>query len=306
MGEGRAGRTGQALLLALASAACTAMPGAVAVPSATNGPEIMTSAVPTAGPSIPADRTALLIKAARAYAASAGFELAPGGSPVVEDRQPDFDDLTLRLVGLPLAAQGDGAVLDLSFDDSNQIRVVSDGLAFSRATGSAVSRAEALVAAAAQFRLVGIESTSGALAVAKGEPGQTWYITLNRAIAGYPVANHPLVWGIAGDKAWATLRADGTLVYLYAIRPTSAPPAGIQPSGTLSARLASIAGLSESTLSALEPQLTWVRAEDLTTGQPAEVLTLNYCASRVRSDGWSAWCVDASTGEKSLEDSGTD
>ncbi len=245
-----------------------------------------------------------LIAAARAYADAIGITLAADGVPDVTDDQPSFDDIRLRLVALPVADRADAA-LQVYFDISGTIWVV-DGAGFSRPTGPDVSRDGALEAAAGQFRLAGVDPSDGTLTVWKGAPGDNWYITLDRVIDGHPVANTPMLWRIAGDRAYVELRSDGTLLGLYAIRPQSDPAPQVLATDVLDERLAIVSGLSADELASLHPAVAWVRAKDPVTGASAPTLSLGYCAAKVRPDAWTGWCVDAGTGLQSVVGGGID
>lgn len=297
-----AGRASFALRVLAVAALASTIAACASGPPRTGAPAASTASTdqPTADP-----RHAL-VEVARAYAVAAGFDLAQGGTPTLELAAPDFDDVTLRLVSLPLATDADPAVLRVYLDADRTVRVVSDGRAFTRAPGPSVSRETALAAAAHHFRLVGADVGEGTLRVAQGDLGQEWYITLDRAIDGHPVANHPMAWGIAGDRMWATLRGDGSLVSLYAIRPEHVAQGALASNDTLAARLAAVAGVTADELVTLGPGLTWARPQDPATGATADVLTLNYCARRVESAGWQAWCVDAASGARSVEASAFD
>jgi len=280
-------------------------PGARWAPSAPGqGPT--ETATSTPGPSSEEEPDTALIAAARAYAATLGLASTPGGAVVEEDVEPDFDEVRLRLVSIPLEVGVDQAVLRVYFDDSANIRVVSDGRAFTLPIGTDVSATAAVAAAAQQFLLTGINPADGTLNVAMGQLGREWYITLDREIDGYPVANRPMWWGIVGDHAWVTLRRDGTLVELYAIRPDRAPTLPVKPAGVLADRLAAVAERTTTQLAELDPRFTWARATDPQTGRMADKLTLNYCATQIFDAGWNGWCVDAATGQKSLETGGID
>jgi hypothetical protein len=262
----------------------------------------------SAEPTPDAGADAALVAAARAYAEAAGFTLAPGAAPTLEASRPSYDDMPLRLVALPLADREDApdALLSVYLDDSGAVLVVEDGAGSSRPTGAAVDRDGALEAAARHFRTAGVDPSAGMLTVVKGEPGLFWYITLDRAIDGYPVANTPAMWRLSGDKAYVSLRGDGTLVDLYAIRPPSGPVPQVLATEVLDERLATVSGLAASELADLDPILTWVRARDPEEGVHAPVLSLGYCVTKARPDQWSGWCVDAGTGEQSVVDGGID
>ncbi len=127
-------------------------------------------------------------------------------------------------------------------------------------------------------------------------PRSSWYLTFDRSIAGYPVANKPMAWGLDGDKAYLELRADGTLRELYAIRLDHRRVPTILDRTTLDRRLAKVAKVSRATLATYEPGLLWVRAYDPQTGRIFPKLRLSYCATHSWHYGWAAWCVDAATG----------
>ncbi len=247
----------------------------------------------------------VLIAAARAHSAAVGIALAADALPVVTDAQPSFDDVLLRLVSLPLADPADAA-LQVYFDGSGRVVVVDDSAGVSRPTGPDVSRDGALQVAARQFRLVGVDPSDGTLTVVEGAPGGEWNITLVRVIDGHPVANTPAMWRIAGDRAYVNLRSDGTLLELYAIRPSSEPAPPVLATDVLDAGLATVSGLSAKELASLHPALAWVRAKDPVTGMSAPTLSLGYCATKALPNGWSGWCVDAGTGQQSVVDGGID
>jgi hypothetical protein len=187
-----------------------------------------------------------------------------------------------------------GRRLKIYLDDDRAIRVVEGG-SDSR-SGSTVSRAEVFRAARRALRQVGVDPGSGALHVAAHSPSSSWYLTFDRTIAGYPVANNPMAWGLDGDKAYLELWADGTLSELYAIRPDHRRVPTILDRATLDRRLAKVAKVSRATLATYEPGLLWVRAYDPQTGHIFPKLRLSYCATHRWQYGWAAWCVDAATG----------
>lgn len=244
------------------------------------------------------------IEAALTYASVAGFELDSESQPATSDHAPLFDELVLHRVSLRLA-DATGAALDVYLDDDGAIRVVEDGY-YDRPTGGAASRTEVLRAAERYLGQIGIDPTSGTLHVALGKVGDHWYLTFDRAIAGYPVANAPMWWWITGDKAYLELRADASLIYLYAIRPDHLPVPTILDSAVLDARLANVVKVSPVQLATRELALLWVRARDPVTARAGLELSLNYCATQRGDYFWHAWCIDAATGEFSTEEGGVD
>ncbi len=273
--------------------------------------DLLTSAPPaptTPAPSGPPPSTvadSALVSAARAYADAAGIAIATGGTPLVGEAVPDFDTVALRQVTLPGADAGDGP-LQVFFDDAGRIGVVGIAAPDARPTGADVASDGALAAAAHQFGLVGIDPSQATLRVAGGSHGADWYVSLDRAIDGHPVANMPMLWRIAGDWAYVMLRRDGALRELYAIRPASEPAPQILETGVLDAALGTIAGLTADELAVLDPALAWVRAVAPITGETAPTLTQGYCATRVQPSGWDGWCVDAGTGREGLVAGGMD
>lgn len=245
-----------------------------------------------------------LLQTALALSATAGFEIAPNPAPVVTDRRPDFDPMLLRRVALPLAGE-DGLTLDVFLDPANRIRVVSDGF-YNRPMGPAASRSEILDAARRDFDLVGLDLASGEVRVAAGPVAGRWYLTFDRQIAGYDVANAPMSWWLAGDKAYLELRTDASLVNLYAIQPENRPIPDVLATAVLEQRLATAAGISASELPTLERGPLWIRAQDAASGIEENVLTLGYCATKRSDSSWEAWCVDAATGALSARGSGFD
>lgn len=264
-------------------------PGPNATPSPTPAP----SATPasTASPTPTPDPA--LVKAAVAYARKAGFDLASDPRPKVRDEEPAFYWLPLHRVSLRLA-HTQGARLKIYIDDDRSVRVVEGG--WDSQSGPAVSRAEVFRAARRALRQVGVDPGSGTLHVAAHIPRSSWYLTFDRTIAGYPVANWPMAWGLDGDKAYLELRADGTLRELYAIRLDHRRVPTILDRATLDRRLAKVAKVSRATLVTYEPGLLWVRAYDPPTGHIFPKLRLSYCATHRSEDHWVAWCVDAGTG----------
>lgn len=278
------------VMVACGSTSPSASPSAPSTPAP--------SAAVTPAPSA-AVTDASLETAARAYAGTAGFPLAADGAATFTTAAPDFDPTGFRVVTLPLAAVTP-ATLAVSFDAAGVIRVVSDSRAWTLTGATKVTKAQALAAAAEAFLQAGIDTAGSKLHVAGSKKGEFWYITLDRSVGGYPVANHPMEWGLRGDKAYVALRGDGTLVELYAIRPATAAARVALPAATLDTKLAKVAGISKKRLVDLAPALTWVRTDG------AADLSLNYCASRKDANGWTAWCVDPATGERSMEGGGVD
>lgn len=260
-----------------------APPSLTPAPSAT--PASTASPTPTPDPA--------LVKAAVAYARKAGFDLASDPRPKVRNEEPAFYWLPLHRVSLRLA-HTQGARLKIYIDDDRSVRVVEGG--WDSQSGPAVSRAEVFRAARRALRQVGVDPGSGTLHVAAHIPRSSWYLTFDRTIAGYPVANWPMAWGLDGDKAYLELRADGTLRELYAIRLDHRRVPTILDRATLDRRLAKVAKVSRATLVTYEPGLLWVRAYDPPTGHIFPKLRLSYCATHRSEDHWVAWCVDAGTG----------
>jgi hypothetical protein len=124
--------------------------------------------------------------------------------------------------------------------------------------GATASRADILGSARRALRQAGVVPDSGTLHVAAHSTD--WYLTLDRRIAGYPVANAPMAWWLDGDKAYLTMRADGTLRELNPIRPAHRRVPKILDRATLNRRLAKVAKLSRPTLATCAPGFLWVRA----------------------------------------------
>jgi hypothetical protein len=103
-------------------------------------------------------------------------------------------------------------------------------------------------------------------------------------------------WWLEGDKSYLELRADGSLAYLYAIRPDHQPVTRIGEVRLLAPRLATAADVSPDVLATFDTGFLWVRgnAGDL---PPTDILSLAYCATNQLENSWSAWCVDAASGE---------
>lgn len=263
---------------------------------------------PTEGPTLAPteDPTASLVAAARTYAVTAGFNLLADDPPQVRRHEAGYEPTVLWEVSFALAMDADAGALRVYLDDAGQVRVVDSDLGFPEPSGNGVSHAKALELATAALALVGLDADPDHLQIGPSIPGRQWNILLNRTVASYPVANHWASTGIAGDRAWVTLRGDGSLVELYAIQPATQPvPTQILARAELDEHLASAAGLSVKALRALDPQLTWIRALD-EDGAEANVLTLAYCATRVDESGWEAWCIDAATGVRNLHNSAAD
>lgn len=259
----------------------------------TSGPTSEPTSDPTSDP-VP-------IEIAVAYAIDAGFRLDDEVSPVSLDEEPIFDPMMLRRVSLALA-DGDDAALDVYLDDAGAIRVV-DVEHHLRPTGSTLDQAAIFDVANAYLLQVGIDPTTGTLHVAAHGLGY-WYLTFDREIEGYRVANAPMAWWLHGDKAYLELREDGSLQTLYAIRPDAEALPAILDIGTLNARLEAVARRSPVELSTYDLEFLWVRPNAQHT--MALTLSLGYCATHIFERGWEAWCVDAGTGEPSAFGSGVD
>ena len=242
-----------------------------------------------------------LIQTAIDYATVAGFQLDDDVPPVVVDEAPMFDNIVLHRVSLSLA-DGDGFLLDVFLDDGGAIRVVSDGH-YTRPAATTLDEDAILEAANDHLRQIGTDPTSGTLHVANHLTSH-WYLTFDREIAGYRVANAPMGWWLDGDKAYLELRADGSLANLYAVRPDARPVPSILDLGSLQTRLATAAYATRAELDTYAPEFLWVRSN---RDYPPELtLSLNYCATHIFENGWEAWCVDAGTGEPSAKGSGVD
>ncbi len=259
----------------------------------------------TPSPTTPSD--AALIGATRDYAARVGIELSPTATPLVDDETPEFDPSTFRAVTLVRSDSTDAnpRVLRLFFDAVGTIRVVETGSTF--ATGS-ISRDEAVAQAGEQLRLAGYDPADGTIVVAAGQPGQEWYITFSRVIDGHPVANYPMGWGPDGDKAYVNLRATGELEELYYVRPETVPPDALPPTAELDAALSAAMQASGQGPQTPGPGLTverrimWIRP-DLPS---FDSLVLSYCESAQFASGWSARCIDPSTGRIDFRDDAAD
>ncbi len=250
---------------------------------------------PTVTPTPSSD--ARFVEIALAYASRAGFELAADSRPRVREEQPSYERVTLHRVSLRLA-RADGAKLWVYLDDDGAIKVVEDGL-YDRPTGATASRTEVLRAARRDLRQIGVDPASGTLHVALHGAGH-WYLTFDRELAGYPVANAPMAWWITGDKAYLELRSDASLVNLYAIRPRHLPVPAILDQDTLTSRLAKVAKVSRATLATYEPVLLWALVPSGTLTPTELALTLNYCATMRTDYSWQVWCIDAGTGERTI------
>lgn len=214
-----------------------------------------------------------------------------------------FDSIVLHRVSLRLA-NADGATLDVYLDDQAAILVVEDGSY--RPTEATASRREVLRAAGRYLHQVGVDSASGTLNVALGQVGEHWYLTFDRTIEGYPVANAPAAWWLVGDKAFLALRPDASLLDLYVIRPEHLPVPKILDRSELDARLAEVAKVTPAKLRSFDRAILWVRAGDPLNEAANSRLSLNYCATTRSEDSWQAWCVDAGTGEFSAQGNGID
>ena len=243
----------QILVLAalLVVGACSAAVSSSEQPlsSTANGsPTAEPTVAPTQAPSLSPAATPLptteptpdstLIEIAVAYAIDAGFRSDDDVPPTIVDEEPPFDRIVLHRVSLALA-DGDGALLDVYLDDGGAIRVVADGI-YMRPTDGTLDQTEIFEAAERHLLQVGIDPTTGTLHVAAHGAGY-WYLSFDREIAGYRVANAPMGWWLDGDKAYLELRADGSLANLYAIRPEHQPVPLIMDTETLAAQLATVA-----------------------------------------------------------------
>lgn len=302
------------LAAALMIGACSAtVPGSEQpAPSTPNGtPSAETMAAPTPTPTMSPAATpvptaslmpdSVLIGMAVAYAIDAGFRLADDVPPAFVDEEPAFDPSVLHRVSLALA-DGDGTSLDVYLDDAGAIRVVADGI-YLRSTETMLGRAEIMRAGERHLRQVGVDTTTGTLHVA-AHAASHWYLTFDREIDGYRVANAPMVWWLDGDKAYLELRADGSLANLYAIRPEPQAVPVIMDTETLAARLAAVADVSLAALDTYQVEFLWVRANR--AYPPERTLSLGYCATHHFDLGWEAWCIDAGTGELSSTGGGVD
>lgn len=223
------------------------------------------------------------------------------------DHEPDFDRLVLHRISLR-HAHGQGARLNIYFDEDHAIRVVESGIGhgdWEPQVGATASRAEVFRAARRALRDIGVDPASGTLRLAAHSTD--WYLTFDRTIAGYPVANAPMAWWLDGDKAYLTMRADGSLRELYAIRPAHRRvPGTILDRATLDRRLAKFAKVSAATLATYDRGFLWVRTFDPETGHQGTKLSLSYCATHRWHWGWEAWCVDAATGAHSAHSGAVD
>jgi len=265
------------------------------VPSPTVGASPSPISSPAVTPTPSSD--ARFVGIALAYASRAGFDLAADPRPKVREEEPDFERVTLHRVALRLA-HADGAKLRVFLDDDGAIKVVEDGL-YNRPTGAPASRTAVLRAARRYLRQIGVDPASGTLHVAQHGAGH-WYLTFDREIAGYPVANAPMAWWITGDKAYLELGPDASLVEIYAIRPGHLPVPTILARDTLDRRLAKVAKVTRTTLATYDPALLWVLVPQPLTTLPNPELTLNYCATKRTETSWQVWCVDAGTGERTV------
>lgn len=286
------------------SGLATGTPVAMDTPAPTPSFDVEpTQASPTTTPEPTTDPS--LLAAATAFASGAGIELLPGGSPIVTDNQrPDYDSAVLRRLSLPLPGDG-GLTFDVFFDRDGHIRVVTDGF-YNRPPGDTATKADVLTASRRYLDLAGIDVSAGELRVAAGPAAGRWYLTFDRTIDGYAVANAPMFWWLEGDKAYLELRSDASLALLYAIQPKSRPASAILSRAVLDGRLASAAHLSEAELRKLSPDFLWIRAQDPVSGVEQDELTLGYCATERSDSGWQAWCVDAATGEPNAHGLGAD
>jgi hypothetical protein len=261
-----------------------------------------TVATPEPSAPVPVDSPAItaassespLVHQAIRWAESAGFEV--DAASVTQDIESPFDSLANQRVLLTLEGESEGA-LAVYFDQAGVIRAAEGGS--SGGVTDAVSADEIASIAVGLFTGFGIDSESGTLHVEQPDGTSVWMVTLDRKIDGVLVSNPPMVWGLAGDKVYALLRADGSFLQVYAVQlgHLAAPPA--LDTATLNARLAEFAELSETNLKDLGPALAWLRARDPATGDIRDVLSLNYCATQRTEQSWQTWCVDAGSGDPS-------
>ena len=250
---------------------------------------------PTIEPSASPSDDARLIAAALEYAREAGFEVAADPHATIDDQDPSFAFVDLRRVMLRQAFAE--LPIEIYVDRGGVVRAVGE-VVYTQPLGERVSERRALRLAARYLSEVGVDVESGRLRVVKRHADVGWYITLQREIEGYPVANMPMAWWIDGDKVYAAIRPDGRLSALYAVpveARTPVPP--LLDEATLIKRLAAFAERPRREIRDLADGFYWVQPRYRGPDDMDAMLTLGYCATDRGPRHWMAWCVDAETGE---------
>lgn len=291
-------RTTLVLIACLAGCGPSVVSGSSSPAASQGSSSAPSQAAVSASPRPTAGEAGAILDAAEGFAAAAGYKLT-GAAPTLDRGSAAWEPEEMWLVSIPISSSSALTTLRVYLEDSREVRVAEADLSFAKVpSGSAISRDDALSAAAHALELAGIEATTGQLDVWSSIAGQQWTVMLNRTIDGYPVANHWAATGLGGDRVWAELTGDGGLAELYAVRPNAKHGSELMPSAQLADALSTVSGLSRANLAALAPGLIWIRALDA-DGIEAADLSLNYCATRTSSSGWESWCVDAGSGQPS-------
>jgi hypothetical protein len=186
--------------------------------------------------------------------------------------------------------------ISIFLDGHGAVRAVED-VVYGAPTGEQVSAARAERLARRYLADAGVDPESGTLRVVSDPPGE-WFVTLDRTLDGYPVANMPMSWWLSGDKVYVGMRPDGRLTQLYAVpveqhRPLPDP----LDKRALQEHLAAFADRPRRDLRGLDAGFFWVQPSYGAPEGMAPELALGYCATDRKPQGWTAWCVDAGTGE---------
>jgi hypothetical protein len=239
-----------------------------------------------------------LIAAALAYARGAGLEVAPDPRATIDDQDPTFALADLRRVTIQqLSPESSDLPIMVYVDHDGTVRALEEAI-YTAPMGERVSEARALRLAGRYLSDVGIDVDERMLRVVSSHPEGAWYITLDREIDGYPVANLPMSWWIDGEKIYVAMRSDGLLTDLYAVPVEERRPLPqLLDQATLEKRLATFAELTRRQIRRLDVGYYWVQPRFHAPEGIAPVLALGYCATDRQPDHWAAWCVDAGTGE---------
>jgi hypothetical protein len=139
------------------------------------------------------------------------------------------------------------------------VRALEDVI-YTAPAGEPVSEPRALRLARRYLSDVGVDVEAGKLHVASSHPEAGWYITLDRELEGYPVANLPMAWWVEGDKVDVAMRPDGLLTDLYAVPVEERQPLPqVLDEPTLEKRLTTFADLTRREIRKLDVGFYWVQ-----------------------------------------------
>jgi hypothetical protein len=273
----------------------------------TPSPTIAPSPTPTLAPTPSPRPDAEFIATALAFARDAGLEVATDPRATIDEEDAIFASADLRRVTLQQQSpESSDLPIRVYLDDDGAVRALEDAM-YTLPMGERVSKERALRLARRYLSKVGIDPEGGTLRVVESRPEVGWYITLERELDGYPVANLPMAWWIDGDKVYVSMRPDGKLTGLYAVPVEERRPLPTlldQP--TLERRLANFADRTPSDIRDLDPGFYWVQPRYRAPEDMAPVLALGYCATDRQPGSWVAWCVDAGTGKAIARGEGAD